>query len=410
MNTKATIKEEMHIIWFDTYTTIDEYMWFPAANYNGLFRVRKGEYKAELVLEFEEYSCLAKRLFIACSAVDRKIVLAPGNSKNIVVYNIDTKEIKKFPVVKCNEKAISSALFFQSFTYKEKLFLIGSSYPGMIVFEAKKGIEDIIKQPYLDYSKNTYYKQQYYRHAYVLRDIFLYLPVIQKNSLMCINLENRTCSYIDVLPKGSTAWDCIIDEDEIYVWGIDFTIAIFNIKTRTIIYDRIAEKPVDKSGAYLEKVNSNLYIYLTRKPLILIWNIKNRKLEKTIRYDRKIIKSSHVTYEDMAGGSPVLSSCIINNKRTIFCSVNNEYLYLDENQDIHCFKFQMHNEYIVNKCILYQCGFDEHRISKLLGNDTEEAPINIFLSFIQGDALTDDSAKENIAVGRKIHSAVLQNI
>jgi hypothetical protein len=112
----------------------------------------------------------------------------------------------------------------------------------------------------------------------------------------------------------------------------------------------------------------------------------------------------------MAGGSPVLSSCIINNKRTIFCSVNNEYLYLDENQDIHCFKFQMHNEYIVNKCILYQCGFDEHRISKLLGNDTEEAPINIFLSFIQGDALTDDSAKENIAVGRKIHSAVLQNI
>ncbi len=410
MNRKVTVKEEMNIVWFDSYTMIDEYMWFPAANYNGLFRVKKGEHKAELVLEFEGYSCIAKRLFIACSAVAQKIVLAPGNSTDIIVYDTDTKKIKRYPVVKCNEKAIGSALFFQMFTYKEKLFLIGSSYPGIIVFDVEKGIQDIIKEPYLGYKKGTYYNQQYYRHAYALRDTSLYLPAVQKNSLMCIDLEDRTYSYIEVLPKGSAAWDCFIDGDEIFVWGLDFTLASYNINTKEKVCHDIGEKLIDKSGAYLEKVKSNLYIYLTRKPLILIWNIKERKLEKAIEYDKEIAESNHVTYADMAGGSPVLSSCIIDNRRSVFCGVNNEFLYLDESQEIHCFRFQMDNESIINKYILYQCGFDEHRICTLLGEDAEETPISIYLKFIRDNTLTGKDNAENLPVGKKIHSTILQSL
>lgn len=409
MSRKVTVKEEMNIVWFDSYAVIDGYMWFPAANYNGLFRVKKGEHKAELVLEFEGYSCAAKRLFIACSAVERKIVLAPGNSTDIVVYDIDSKEIKKHPVVKYNEKEVRSALFFQMFTYKEKLFLIGSSYPGIIIFDVEKGIEGIIKEPYLDYKKSTYYNQQFYRHAYVLRGTSLYLPVVQKNSLICLDLEDRTYYYIDILPKGSAAWDCIINGDEIYVWGTDFTLASYNIKTKEKVCHDIG-KVIDKSGAYLEKVKSNLYIYLTRKPLILIWNIKERKLEKTIEYEKEIVKSSYINYADMACGSPVLASCMIDNRRNIFCSMNNEFLHLDESQEIHCFNFLIDNESFINKYILYQYGFDEYKICTLLGKNTDETPINIYLKFMQDNTLSNKNCTENITVGKKIHSTILQSL
>ena len=65
----------------------------------------------------------------------RDLVFIPLNSKYVSIYNVDIKEWKQIEVQ--NLETFENDKFFSAYIYKDKLFLIGASYPAIMILNLK---------------------------------------------------------------------------------------------------------------------------------------------------------------------------------------------------------------------------------------------------------------------------------
>lgn len=407
LNINAVLADEINTVWFDNYVMIDGDMWFPAANYNALFRIKKGEITAELIIEFKEYPLSNSRIFFSCECIDRKIILIPSKVADILIYDIDKAVLVKFTLPNGQDIVERGALFSCSFMYENKAYLVGDWYPGIIKFDIETGIEEVIEEPYLRYKKNGVYDgERFYRHAYVLYENKLYLPTLRENGLMCMNIGIRQCTFIEVLPMGSNAWDCIFDGKSIWVWGTNFYLAKYDVDSGVTEYSLVRDNDIllESSAAYLEKRDTDIYIYLTKEPIIIIWNTEKRIIEESIYYKEQIKQQQYIDYSFLAGGSPIVTACFMNKKRYLFCSVCNGYINIDNKKKIHILKYLSNDTIVLAQKILFEYKFQESVINKFLMDDN--IALRLYLEYVK-EEIQKVSEEQKINFGRVIHDAIM---
>lgn len=407
LNIDKVIADEVNTIWFDSYVLIDRNMWFPAANYNALFCVKKGQTTAELIIEFKEYPFLIPRIFFSCECIDRKIILIPSKVADILVYDIDEDVLEKYMIPNGQDILERGGLFSCSFVYEGKVYLVGDWYPGIIKFDAVTGIEEVIEEPYLRYKKNGVYDgERFYRHAYVLYENKLYLPTLRENGLICMDMETRLCSFIEVLPQYSTAWDCIFDGKYIWVWGTNFYLAKYDVNSGVTEYSSVRDNDIllEGSAAYLEKRDTDIYIYLTKEPIIIFWNTEKKIIKKSICYKEQLELQQYTDYSCLSGGAPIVTSYCMNERRYLFCSVCNGYISIDDKSEIHTLKYLSADVIVFAKKLLYKYNFQECDINSFLANDN--AALKLYLEYVKEET-EKVSEKKEINVGNIIHDAIM---
>lgn len=318
-------------LWFDSVVEVDDSLWFAANNLNGIFRADKETGKSQFVTNFPQYPNYAVRLYIACTLVKRKIVFAPCNAKEIAIYDIDRKEIKTISLDKQIVKHCKSALFFAAFEYEGFAYLIGMSYPGILKIDVTTYESYIIEGPFERYYfKGKYDYKAHFRHSFAVKDNILYLPAICENGLICMDMKSCKCDFLEILPKGSRAWDVCVINNRLLTWGMNFKISNYDLKTKKIkITDVENDGKYLEEGAYLVPNGTKLWIFRLDSKGVISYDIETGEIIGEIKDINSFSPGMNQSYARYLSDVVILSKGYWDNKFWVFNSIINEFVRVD---------------------------------------------------------------------------------
>ena len=217
-----------YVGFFDVAVNKNE-LWFCNVNYNMLFRLDMSSRKLETVIELtdiekfglaEEYSALAY--------YQNKLIIAPKNAKDIILYDIAQKEIKHILFELPKDKEIHSNYFRHVEVYRNVAYLFPGTYPAILKLDL-----DTYKVSYIDEWYHTWNKQL--THQETDKAMFLnfhidgtdcYMPCRRVGLEMRFNLQTEKCEMkqlgefnmqlTDSLHSERTVWYSHMDGNEIY--------------------------------------------------------------------------------------------------------------------------------------------------------------------------------------------------
>lgn len=318
-------------LWFDSAVEADDCLWFAANNLNGIFRADKETGKSQFVTNFPQYPNYAVRLYIACTLVKRKIVFAPCSAKEIAIYDIDRKEIKTISLDKQIVKHCKSALFFAAFEYEGFAYLIGMSYPGILKIDVTTYESYIIEEPFERYYiKGKYDYKAHFRHSFAVKDNILYLPAICENGLICMDMKNCKCDFLEILPKGSRAWDVCVINNHLLTWGKNFKISNYDLETKNIkITDVENDGKYLEEGAYLVPNGTKLWIFRLDSKGVISYDIETGEIIGEIKDINSFSPGMNQSYARYLSDVVILSKGYWDNKFWVFNSIINEFVRVD---------------------------------------------------------------------------------
>lgn len=133
---------------FTNYTIVKDDIWFCDIYHNNLLKMQlnTGEISLETALLPENIS--GKMQYGPIVYIKDKIILAPRNAGDILIYDIFTKAIVRICLKKRNAE-LRKPLFINGFVYGEEAFFIPGNYPAII----KVNVESMS----VEYFENFYY-------------------------------------------------------------------------------------------------------------------------------------------------------------------------------------------------------------------------------------------------------------
>lgn len=181
---------------------VGDFIYFISGDYNIVFRIELSSGELSIVGSFPEEKMLARRLGSKIIEFNNELIFAPMAAKKIWKYNIDRKEWKGYEI-KDIDGFEGTYDIFQALVYKDKIYMFGSNYPAIIIFDPMTDTCEYIEDPYSEKTdlKKTV-KDGYFRSDYVQIENRIYRASELKNEVLIFNLDTYEYEYVTVGKAG----------------------------------------------------------------------------------------------------------------------------------------------------------------------------------------------------------------
>lgn len=166
-------------------------------DFNLLFSVDIQDGNIELVDIIPKEDILTAHLAGAMTIWNGKLILTPGMSKKIWIYDLVSKHWEDLPVKEYNHWGTGS--ISQIYEYKNKLFLIGGSYPAILCLDLEHNTCDYIEEPYKEVmTRLPEINFSYFRTHGIRLYNNLYLASCLDNFVLKFNMDTMEYQWIKV--------------------------------------------------------------------------------------------------------------------------------------------------------------------------------------------------------------------
>jgi len=327
-------------LWFESVVEVNGEIWFSASNLNGIFRADRESGESQFVINFPHYPNDALRLYSACVLIKGKIVFAPCSAKDIAVYDIQKNEIKTIELEQKIVDQCKSSLFLAAFEYKGFAYLIGAAYPAILKVDIMNFEIRNITTPFEQYRHIESNYDKTFGSSFVIKNDMLYLPILYRNNVLCMDLNTYKCNFLEVLPQKSRAWDLCIVNDTLLIWGTDFKLSLFNLNTEKIkVFDIENDTKYEQSGAFLIPYKNKVMIFRARSKNVIVFDIDTGKVIGELQNINYFSKGFNKDYTYLLGDAIIMSRCFWSNEYWLLNGTVNEYYAIKENGEIkkRCF-------------------------------------------------------------------------
>ena len=291
VNYLSKINSDKFDLWFECYELIEDKIWFPSSNVNGLFACNLINKKVELITKFPEEYYMADRLFSAMCRVDDMLFFSPQTAKSIAVYNIKTREHISCRLPKIKDINLNDEDKFQIIIrYNEWVYLI--SLYGCVI---KLNLKDfkctcVFDEPFFTHSRG---KIDWIGENYVRINDIIYANVRNSNQVYIFDIKNETRRLLKIpIVNLKLNFSCLC-KDKIIMGGRGVIIETnYNLDRYNVIYKNDSCNFIDGyyTGNYLyisDSISNNIY-YLNSdtNEIIPIHTVK--KNGKNARWDYKL--------------------------------------------------------------------------------------------------------------------------
>ncbi len=177
---------------------IDDFLFFFAVEINALCKMDIESGDVFLVSSIPEEAIWGVRLGMAVFNIGEYIFISPGRAKKIWRYDIASGEWKSYMRKDIN-KLSSEKGMLQMALFENKLFVIGSRYPAIMVINISNDTIEYIVEPYKRYSQlENAGKDIYFRTDNVIVDDTIYLASCIDNSILKLNMASFQYEIIKV--------------------------------------------------------------------------------------------------------------------------------------------------------------------------------------------------------------------
>lgn len=295
---------EYSSLWIEDILKDGDNIWFPAGNFNGLFRYKLIDNKAELMCWLPgDYR--DRRMYGNISRYKDMLILTPLYSDYIIIYHIETATIEKFllkePDIKSNRYK-GRDKFFATIIYKHYVFFIGAAYPAMLRMDLESRAIDYYYEPFIDLERYSYNKEgMNFRKDTVIIENSVYLACRNSNIIMRINLDDCT-SYIwragdmynrynGICYDGNNFWLPCINEGAVIKWNIKD-----GVTGKLFIGNKDKGEPGYFAGIFYHK--DYVWVFMQSSDLIYKINIYTNNL---VAVDLLKEQAKITPYENMKG-------------------------------------------------------------------------------------------------------------
>ncbi len=179
-------------------------------SHNLLFSVDLQDGKIELIDVIPERNILESYLPGYMSVWNNKLIISPNKTNKIWIYDFISKYWNSYPIKGYDHWG--SGGIYQVYEYNNKLFLIGGSYPAILCLDLENNSCEYIEKPYEEVKARHAEINYYYFRAHGARlDNTLYLASCLDNFVLKFNMETFKHQWIkigdDNFVYSGIAWD-----------------------------------------------------------------------------------------------------------------------------------------------------------------------------------------------------------
>lgn len=172
---------------FEAFAIVDnETAYAASSTFNALFKVNLITGECTYITMFQNEKCDGKRLYTKALAVDDKIYFVPTAAEEIAVYDVKTQSIDKWLIQKADKKKYtfyeSNNKFSGGVLYEKYVFMIGSTYPGVLRINIQTGN--------IDYFAEWINGESFlFRKSPIVDGCRFYIPSVNNNLVLCFDME-----------------------------------------------------------------------------------------------------------------------------------------------------------------------------------------------------------------------------
>lgn len=206
---------EKYKLVFENCMKMGEDIWFSAGNYNGLYRYNLNEKNIERVANFPNEDMIQWDLYHNVCKYHNSLVFIPCYANTISIYNIEKKVFDQIeiPDVKKNIKNVPD--FLEGKIYKDKLFVIGYAYPGIIKVDLKTYKVEIV---YRVHKNNKYISDIYFGNRVEDDKNLLYIPCSYRNAILIFNMDCNKVFFKEIGNSSNRYSHLVKDNNNLYLF------------------------------------------------------------------------------------------------------------------------------------------------------------------------------------------------
>lgn len=185
-----------------------------ASDFNLLFSIDIKDGKLQLVDAIPEENIPIQYLLGSMNINNSKLILGPRNAKKIWTYDLNTKTWDNLSINKLDDQQNGIT---QIYNYKNFVYLIGSSYPAILCIDLENNTCDYIEEPYKEAAaRHEKVDFLYFRAHGVQLDNNLYLASCLDNFVLKFDMETKKyqwikvgddgCAYSEITWDGTSFW------------------------------------------------------------------------------------------------------------------------------------------------------------------------------------------------------------
>lgn len=183
-------------LYFQDCIRIDEDIWFASGDYNGLYRYQLKEKKLERTATFPHEPFGLEGLFLKMCQYEKKLLFIPQHSKRLYIFDIENMIITDFSIPQLVDN-IEPPYFFEAVVYGDHLYMMGAKYPGILKFNLKNGLFEIIDQ-WIKKLQNEIHldiKGIYLGMKGVIEGSRFFVPCYQSNRVLEFDMLTEQCCF-----------------------------------------------------------------------------------------------------------------------------------------------------------------------------------------------------------------------
>lgn len=170
--------------------------YFIALELNLLFKLNIENGKIEIVGSIPESKVVKKEFMGALCIWKGELYIAPYEAQSIWIYNINTKTWIEIPRKKLEH--IDNGGMLQAFVYGDMVYMVGASYPAIIVINPENKKIEYIEAPFYEKGNVINLTDVYFRAQHVVNNGYLYIPSCMDNTILKINMQTYEFEWIKV--------------------------------------------------------------------------------------------------------------------------------------------------------------------------------------------------------------------
>lgn len=247
-NTNIKKNESESRLSFSCAVEADGYLWAPADEFNGLFKIHIETGESEFITAFEE-DPYGKLLYKNVIVYKRKLFFIPYFAKKIAEYDLDTKNIKYYSLKP--EMQNNTTQFTGCTVREEKLYLFPHRIEDIVTLDMENGSIRYHKWNYEMLANQIKDKRVSMFVHQVTVDHYEYMPCVRTNSFIKLNLDIFESEMITIPLTKEGLIDVAYNAGILYILGMSGDIYVYNTQNGE----------VELFWTNVEKRNDNLLPY-----------------------------------------------------------------------------------------------------------------------------------------------------
>lgn len=317
---------------FTNFTIVEDDIWFCDVYHNNLLRMQLTTGKICLETVLSPQNVDGKMQYGPLVFVKGKIVMAPRNANNILVYNIFTKELS---CINLKRKNVRKPLFINGFVHDGKVFFVPGNYSAVIKVDVENMSVEYFEDFYYDLPMSIRKRNGILcnSNALIIDDFFIF-PIFDSDILIKIYLDFHGYEIEKLGSDSYKIMSIVYLNGNMWFAGLEGIFEYLWEEKRIVCHNcAFTQKQLSNGIGQIMEYNKNIVAIPINGERIILFNPQKNECTEFQNYIMPLLAGNNRKYA-LTGSNIICCGKLSEEELCIFSTYKNEICLINLNKNI----------------------------------------------------------------------------